>query len=69
MTNEIYRIGNYRADPSTFGGVIYYGDFDGYHSLSDIASRIVSDLRFDQRRKREAMCRNKYKNNTNGDDK
>lgn len=53
MTNDFYRnrIGTYKTDPTTFGGVIYNYDFDGYNSLSDIASRIVSDWKFDKRMK------------------
>lgn len=42
MTETIY------TDHSTFGGRIYENDFDAHYSMSDIASRIISDQNFDK---------------------
>lgn len=33
---------------TTFGGTIYRGDFDTHSSMRDIASRIISDFKFDE---------------------
>ena len=38
-----------KPDRSTFGGNVYNYDFDGYNSISDITSRIISDWRFDEK--------------------
>ena len=38
-----------KPDHSTYGGNIYNYDFDGYNSVSDIASRIVTDWKFDDK--------------------
>ena len=38
-----------KPDHSTYGGSIYNYDFDGYNSVSDIASRIVTDWKFDEK--------------------
>lgn len=64
MTNDFYRTGTYKSDPTTFGGVIYNYDFDGYNSLSDIASRIVSDWKFDQDNISQRIRNAKYKKET-----
>lgn len=56
MTKTFYKTESFNADPSTFGGIIYNGDYDTYHSLSDIASRIIADLNFDKK------CKNTIKN-------
>ena len=48
MTRNYYRTGNYKPDYSTFGGVIYNYDFDGYVSMRDMAERIISDWKFDE---------------------
>lgn len=55
MTENNY-INNHKHDNSRFGGIIYNGDFDEYHSLSDIATRIISDLKFDE------LCRKNIEN-------
>lgn len=50
------------ADHSTFGGVIYTFDFcTDYEGTKNIASRIASDLKFDERCRKNAI--NRYKNN------
>lgn len=57
MTNELYTIGNYKVNRSTYGGKIYKGDFGAYHSISDIASRIIQDKKFDEQCKKNAEYR------------
>lgn len=57
-------INNYKADHTRFGGTIYLGDFEtdyrgDNHELSTIANRIASDMKFDERCKREAESRNR----------
>lgn len=63
MTETYYRTGNYKLDHSTFGGLIYKGDFDHCQSMSDIASRIISDWKFDYRMRKNEENRDKDKNN------
>lgn len=50
------------ADHSTFGGLIYNYDFDGYNSLSSIAERIASDWKFDNTCKQNALNCNRTNN-------
>ena len=52
MTRNYYVTEYMKPDHSTFGGKIYESDFDGYTSISSIASRILSDRRFDNQCKR-----------------
>lgn len=57
--------GFYKADHSTFGGIIYQSDFDTDHrsmiksnkTVSPIAQRIISDRRFDEQCKRNLEIR------------
>ena len=49
MTRNYYTTRNYKPDHSTCGSVIYNYDFDGYVSISTMAERIISDLKFDER--------------------
>lgn len=58
MTETFYRTGNYN-DPTRFGGLIYYSDFntnfrneDNTKKGSEIARRIMSDRKFDMQCKR-----------------
>ena len=68
MTNEFYRTGNYETNHSTFSGIIYKGDYDAYHSMSDIAERIASDWKFDEQcRKNEIARERKRKDNKNAE--
>ena len=48
MTNDFYSTGIYEIDHTTFGGRIYNGDYDAHTTMSDIAARIISDMRFDK---------------------
>ena len=58
MTRNYYRTGNYNTDPTRFGGIIYYSDFNtdfrGKDNTngSEIARRIMSDRKFDMQCKR-----------------
>lgn len=57
MTRNYYTPMNYNADHSTCGSKIYNYDFEGYVSMSDMASRIISDWKFDKK------CRKLANNN------
>ena len=58
MTRNYYRTGNYNVNHSICGSVIYNYDFDGYVSMTDMAERIISDWKFDEK------CRKLANNNT-----
>lgn len=64
MTENYYtkRIRFYNVDHSTFGGEISRGDFDRYHSISDIAEHIISDKKFDEQCRRDIETRNRQAN-------
>ena len=66
MTRIYYTTGNYKPDHSTCGSVIYNDDFDGYVSISDMAERIMSDWRFDEQCKKNALNRDRNKNYKKG---
>ena len=55
MTRNYYRTGNYKPDRSTCGSVIYNYDFDGYVSMADMAERIISDWKFDEKCKKNTI--------------
>lgn len=57
MTATYYRTGNYKVDHTTFGGELSLFDFEGHRTLSDMAEKIASDLRFDE------TCRKNWENN------
>ncbi len=56
---DFYKTKNYNADHSTFGGIISNYDFDGHATMTDIASKIASDLKFDDRCRKDIENRNK----------
>ena len=60
MTKNYYMTENYEPNHSTFGGIVYNYDFDGYTSMSCIADRIISDRKFDE------QCRKNSKNRKKG---
>ena len=66
MTKNYYRTGNYKPDHSTFGGVIYNYDFDGYVSMRDMAERIISDWKFDERCRKNVLNRDRNKDHKKG---
>ena len=49
MTRNYYRTENYKSDHSTCGSKIYNYDFDGYVSMKDMAERIISDWKLDEK--------------------
>ena len=61
MTRNYYTPSNYNANHSTCGSVIYKYDFEGYVSMSDIAERIISDWKFDERCRKNLENKNRYK--------
>ena len=48
MTKKIYTPSNYKPDHTRFGGLIAPSDFDRETTMSDVISRIVSDMKFDE---------------------
>ena len=62
MTRNYYITGNYKPDHSTCSSIIYNYDFDGYVSMSDMAERIISDWKFDEKCRKNAENRDKNKN-------
>lgn len=59
MKNEFCKTGVFPVDRSAFGGFIYEGDFEEYRSIRDMASRILSDRRFDNQCRKNAEIRGK----------
>ena len=66
MTINYYITGNYKPDHSTCSSIIYNYDFDGYVSMSDMAERIISDWKFDEKCRKNAENRDKNKNYKKG---
>ena len=66
MTKNYYKTGNYKQDYSTFGGVIYNYDFDGYISMREMAERIISDWKFDERCRKNVLNRDRNKDHKKG---
>lgn len=71
MTNNrnYYTTSSNYSDHSTFGGEIYFSDFnteyrDNDQKESSIAKRIMSDWNFDQQCKKNAENRDRQKNYT-----
>ena len=62
MTRNHYRTENYKPNHSTCSSVIYNYDFDGYVSMKDMAERIISDWKIDERCRKNTEARNKNKN-------
>ena len=63
MTRNYYITGNYKPDSSTCGSKIYNYDFYGYVSMKNMAERIISDWKLDEK------CRKLAKNNMKIDKK
>ena len=61
MTKNITRKIPYRPKPATFGGYVYDFDFNCYQSLSELASRIISDGKFDKQCKTNTQTIQNYK--------
>ncbi len=56
---DFYTAKKFNADHSTFGGIISNYDFDEHAAMTDIASKIASDLKFDDRCRRNIENRNR----------
>ena len=70
MTTTFYRTGNYKPDHSTFGGIINFSDFCTDNNRSEKtkswAERIVSDWKFDEQCRKNALNRDRNKNYKKG---
>ena len=66
MTRNYYTTGNYKTDHTTCGSVIYNYDFDGYVSMKDMAERIISDWKFDEKCRKLSEIKNRNKNYKKG---
>ena len=66
MKRNYYRTGNYKPDYSTCGSVIYNYAFDGYVSMADMAERIISDWKLDEKCRKNAESRDNNKNHKKG---
>ena len=70
MTRNYYRTGNYKPDHSTFGGIINFSDFCTDYNRSEKskswAERIVSDWKFDEQCRKNALNRDRNKNYKKG---
>lgn len=52
----------YDARHNHFGGMVYDGDYDYYHSMSDIADRIILDMKWEESLSKVAMRKRAYQN-------
>ena len=66
MTRNYYTPSNYKPDHSTCGSQIYNYDFDGYVSITDMTERIMSDWKFDERCRKNALNRDRNKDYKKG---
>lgn len=48
---------------NTYGGEITLFDFEGHHTLSTMAARIASDLRFDEQCRKNIEAKERMKRN------
>ena len=65
MTETIKKFEIYKVDHSTFGGTICASDFDRKTSLSDVASRIESNKKFDEQCRKNILNKQNYGGNKN----
>jgi len=63
MTQKTNRYEIYEVDYTTFGGKIYDNDFEKKITLTEIASRIESDKKFDKSCKLSVENKKKFKQN------
>lgn len=61
MTGTTNRYGIYEVDHRTFGGELTLFDFEGHHTMTTMANKIMKDYAFDMQRKKdtEAIERNR----------
>lgn len=60
MPETFYRTGIYKVNYSEYGGRICVSDFDKKTTLSDIASRIVCDQKFNEQCRKNILNRQIY---------
>jgi len=60
-TRNYYTIPSNYADCARFGGTISNYSFDGYSTMSDMASQILSDWKFDEQCRKNALNRDRVK--------
>ena len=54
MTGNYYTPMNYNREHITCSSRIYNYDFEGYISMADMAERIISDWKFDEKCRKDA---------------
>lgn len=57
MTGITNRYEIYEADHRTFGGELTLFDFEGHHTITTMANKIMKDYAFDIQRKRDIDAR------------
>lgn len=65
MTQIFYKATTYQADHTTFGGIIYPSDYDKKITLSEIASRIENDRKFNEQCRKNILNIQNYGGNIN----
>ena len=65
MTRIFHKATTYQADHTTFGGTVYPSDFDRKTTLSEIASRIENDRKFNEQCRRNILNIQNYGGNKN----
>ena len=68
MTNNrnYYTTSSNYVDHTRFGGNIYNYDYEGCNSMSDVASRIISDWKFDEKCRKNVENRDRTRNYKKG---
>lgn len=62
MTQKTNRYGIYEIDHRTFGGELTLFDFEGHHTMTTMANKIMKDYAFDMQRKKDIEARERNKN-------
>ena len=62
MTKTITKTQVYKSYPSTFGGLIYFADFNTNRPNGHIADKIVADLKFNEWLKRMSIRKTEENN-------
>jgi len=57
MTGKTNKYGIYKVDRRTFGGEITLFDFEGHHTMTTMANKIMKDNAFDMQRKKDIDIR------------
>lgn len=61
MTGTTNRYGIYEVDHRTFGGELTLFDFEGHHTMTTMANKIMRDYAFDMQRKKDIEARERNK--------